>query len=139
MNRKEVACAAVGAMLSAAGCAPAMRSSTLPVGSAEQNAPNARSASPNAMSPHVTEMKLSLASGTTKDNSSALIYLAPKSGWSIVSDRPKLHVSISDGHVALLEAPQYEKVYLVGTATISHVDGTHFLVRCHIEPECRGA
>lgn len=136
MNRKEAACAAAGVMLSAVGCAPVVRSSALPAGPVEGGASSERNASPNVKSPHVTEVFLSLISGTTKDISSAVIRLAPKSGWSITSDSPKLHVSIDNGHVANLEAPQHEKVQLVATATISHVDGPEILVRCHIEPGC---
>ena len=134
MNRKEAACGAVGVMLSAVGCAP-LRSSALPVGGVEQGASSKRNASPNEKFPHVTEMFLSLISGTTRDTSRAIISLAPKSGWSIASDRSKLRVSIVDGD-AHLEAPQHEKVQLIARATISHVDGTSFLVRCHIEVEC---
>lgn len=136
MNRKEAACAAAGVMLSAVGCAPVISSSGLPVGGAEQSASSERDTSPNAMSPHATEIILTLISGTSSDMSSAIIRLAPKSGWSIVSDRAKLHVSIVNGNEALLEAPQHEKVQLIAIATISHDNGFHFLVRCHIEAGC---
>lgn len=136
MNRKELACGAVGVMLSTVGCASATRTSALPVGGLDQSAAAERSISPAEASPHVSEVLLSLISGTPQDISSAIFRLRPKSGWSIVSDNPKLYVEMRNGHVALLEAPQDEKVQLVATATISHPDGTHFLVRCHIQPGC---
>ena len=82
MNRKELAYAAVGVALGAAGCSPAMKSLIVPaVNAGERAAPIAeRLAFEN--SPHVEQAVITLISGTTRDVSSALFHLLPKSGWS---------------------------------------------------------
>jgi hypothetical protein len=134
MNRKEMACAAVGAVLGAAGCAPAMRSFAVPAANAEEASSIVANAPPVGNTPHLTEVLLSLISGTTRDASSAVFRLEPTSGWSISSSDPRLQVSIDRGHVATLEAPQNEKVHFLATATISHPNAASFLVRCHVEP-----
>jgi hypothetical protein len=134
MNRKEIACAAVGVMLSAVGCAPSARSSALPVDGAEQNASHELDVAANKKSPHLNEAILSLISGTTRDMSSAIFQLAPKSGWSVTSNNKKLQVSIEEAYKVLLQAPEDESVHAIGIATITHDDGTTFMVRCHIEP-----
>jgi hypothetical protein len=136
MNRKEMACAAVGALVGASGCSSAVRSLAVPVASAGETAPTIAktAAMPNA--PHVTEVHLSLVSGTPKDIGSAVFRLSPDTGWAIASDDPRLDVSVERGHVATMTAPENEKVHFIGTATISHPDGTTFLVRCHVSADC---
>ncbi|HEY2554705.1 MAG TPA: hypothetical protein VGI15_05590, partial [Candidatus Cybelea sp.] len=101
---------------------------------AEQGASNEHGSPAKKQSPEITEVHLSLISGTSRDISLAIFRLAPKSGWSIASDSPKLQVSIVGGDEALLQASQDEKEHAKATATITHDDGTTFLVRCHIEP-----
>ena len=136
MNRKEMTCAAVGAVLSAAGCSPAMKSLSVSGANAETTA-SIMGENPSAENtPHVTEVLLSLISGTKKDISTAVFRLSPNSGWSIISSDPRLQVSLERGHVAVITAPEDEKVHFVATATISNVDGPHFLVRCHVEASC---
>jgi hypothetical protein len=137
MNRKEMTCAAVGVLFGAAGCSSPMKSLVLPTANAEETPATIREApSVRNASPHVTEVLLSLVSGTAQDIGSAVFRLAPTSGWSVTSNDPRLGVSIERGHVAILEAPPNEKVQFVATATISHVDGTTFDVRCHVEAGC---
>ena len=136
MNRKEMTCAAVGVLLGAAGCSSAMKSLAVPVADAEGTAPTIRETSSVPDSPHVTEIHLSLISGTTKDIGSVIFRLSPSSGWSITSDDSRLQVSIERGHVATMTAPENEAVQFLATATISHSDGAHFLVRCHVEAGC---
>ncbi|HEY1680570.1 MAG TPA: hypothetical protein VGF98_02880 [Candidatus Tumulicola sp.] len=126
MNRKELAYAAVGVALGAAGCAPQMKSLVVPAANAEERSD----------SPHLETAVITLISGTTSDVSSALFHLLPKSGWSIESNDPQLEVSIANGHVATLVAPQYEKVMFIAKVTISHTSGTEFMVRCHVETNC---
>jgi hypothetical protein len=87
-------------------------------------------------SPHLETAVITLISGTTSDVSSALFHLLPKSGWSIESNDPQLEVSIANGHVATLVAPQYEKVMFIAKVTISHTSGTEFMARCHVETKC---
>ncbi len=135
MNRREMTCAAVGAVLGAAGCSPAMESLAVPVAKADETASTVAKM-PSVDAPHPTEVLLSLISGTTKDISTAIVRLSPKSGWSITSSDTRLQVSIDRGHVAVITAPEYEKVHFIATARISHVDGTHFEVRCHVEENC---
>jgi|SRR5580700_1693666 hypothetical protein len=134
MNRKEMTCAAVGALVGAAGCSPAMKSLAVPVANAEgtmiANAPFVQNA------PHLKEVLLSLISGTTKDIGTAVFRLSPDSGWSITSSDPRLHVEVQREHVAIVTAPEHKEVQFVATATISHVDGAHFDVRCHVEAGC---
>lgn len=136
MNRKDLAYAAVGVALGAAGCSPAMKSLVVPSANAEDGA--AASAGRLALSntPHVEEAVITLISGTTRDASSALFHLLPKSGWSISSSDPRLAVSINNGHVADLVAPEDEKVEFIARVTISHTSGTELLVRCHVESTC---
>lgn len=136
MNRKEMTCAAVGAVLTAAGCSPAVKSLTVPAANVEDTASSMGKKSAGKDAPHLTEVLLSLISGTTKDISSAVFRLSAGSGWSIVSDDSRLQVSLQSGHVAIIEAPQYEKVHFIATATISNANGFHFLVRCHVEEHC---
>ena len=134
MNRKEMACAAVGVLLSA-GCSPATKSPAVPVADAQDTASTIQTA-PFANAPHLTEVLLSLISGATGDVGAAVFRLSPKSGWSITSSDPRLHVEIQNGHVAIVTAPEHKKVQFVATATISHSDGAHFDVRCHVESSC---
>ncbi len=135
MNRKEMACAAVGVLLGA-GCSPAVQSLATPAADARGESPSL----PGAKTPpHLSEVLLSLVSGTTKDLSSAVFRLLPKSGWSIVSDDPRLHVEIQNGHVAIVEAPQNKAVTFIARATISHPDAEDLLVRCHVEAGCNAA
>src|SRR5581483_2895747 len=122
MNRKEMACAAVGVVLGAAGCSPAMNALVEPVARAQESASTIVPSVEGT--PHLTEVLLSLISGTTKDISSAIFRLSPTSGWSIASSDPRLEVSMSRGHVAVITAPENEKVHFIATATISHVGGT---------------
>jgi hypothetical protein len=129
MNRKEMGCAVVGVVLGAAGCAPAVKSLAVPIADAE-------TAAQAAKKPHLSEAILTLISGTSNDMSSAIFRLEPNSGWSISSNDARLQVSLENGHVALLQAPEDEKVQFVGIATIRHVDGLHFRVRCHVEAGC---
>lgn len=135
MNRKELACAAVGAVLGVAGCSPAMKSLAVPVANADETATVA-GMTPAKIAPHIEEVLLSLISGTTKDIASAVVHLAPKSGWSIASNDPRLQVEIQNGHAAILQAPEDKKVHFIAVATISHEDGTEFRVRCHVEESC---
>jgi hypothetical protein len=136
MNRKEMTCAAVGAVLGAAGCSPAMRSLAVPAANAEETSSIVANSLPVGNTPHLTEVLLSLISGTTRDVSTAIFRLEPTSGWSISSSDPRLQVSIDRGHVATLTAPEYEKVHFLATATISHPSATSFVVRCHVESSC---
>jgi hypothetical protein len=136
MNRKEMACAAVGAVLGAAGCSPAMRSLAVPAANAEGTSSIVANAPPVVNTPHLTEVLLSLISGTPRDVSSVIFRLEPASGWSISSSDPRLQVSMERGHVAILTAPEDEKVHFIATATITHPNATPFLVRCHVESSC---
>jgi hypothetical protein len=136
MNRKEMACAAVGALVGAAGCSSAVRSLAVPVANAGEAAPTLAKAAAVPNTPHLTEVLLSLASGTPKDAASAVFRLSPNTGWTIASDDPRLEVSVERGHVATVTAPKSERVHFIATATISHPDGTSFLVRCHVEAGC---
>jgi hypothetical protein len=126
LNRKELAYAAVGVALGAAGCAPQMKSLVVPAANAEERTDT----------PHLEEAVITLISGTTRDVSSALFHLLPKSGWSIISSDPRLEVSINNGHVATLVAPENEKALFVAKVTISHTSGMEFMVRCHVETKC---
>jgi hypothetical protein len=136
MNRKEMTCAAVGAVLGAAGCSPAMRSLAVPAANAEETSSIVANAPLVGNTPHPTEVLLSLISGTTRDVSTAIFRLEPTSGWSISSSDPRLQVAIDRGHVAVLTAPEDEKVHFLATATISHPNATPFLVRCHVASSC---
>jgi hypothetical protein len=136
MNRKEMTCAAVGVLFGAAGCSSPMKSLMVPAANAEEAAAAIREAPSVRNAPHVTEVLLSLISGTAQDIGSAIFRLSPNSGWSITSTDPRLDVSIERGHVATLIAPENEKVQFLATVTISHVDGTTFDVRCHVEAGC---
>jgi hypothetical protein len=136
MNRKELAYAAVGVALGAAGCSPAMKSLVVPAANAGERAAPIVGRLAFENSPHVEEAVITLISGTTRDVSSALFHLLPKSGWSVSSSDPRLQVSINDGHVATLVAPEDEKVEFIAKATISHTSGTQLLVRCHVEKTC---
>ncbi len=136
MNRKELACAAVGAVLGAAGCSPAIRSLAVPAVNADERAGGLDDRLADKNAPHLEEAVITLISGTTRDVSSALFRLLPKSGWSISSSDPRLEVSINNGHVATLEAPQYKKELFIARVTISHTSGTEFVVRCHVEETC---
>ena len=135
MNRKEMTCAAIGAVLGAAGCSPAMKQLAVPA--AQAGTASIMDENPATKNePHVTEVLLSLISGTTRDISTAIFRLSPNSGWSIVSSDQRLQVSLEHGHVAVMTAPEDEKVRFVATVTISNADGPHFLVRCHVEDSC---
>jgi hypothetical protein len=136
MNRKEWACATVGTVLGAAGCSPAMRSLAVPAVNAEGRAPAINDQRAVENTPHLEEAVIALISGTTRDVSSALFRLVPKSGWSISSSDSRLEVSIANGHVATLVAPENEKVRFIAKVTISHTSGTQFMVRCHVEETC---
>jgi hypothetical protein len=136
MNRREMTCAAVGAVLGATGCSPAVESLVVPAAKAEENASAIGETPSGKNGPRLTEVLLSLISGTTKDISSAVFRLSPNSGWKIVSSDPRLEVSIDRGHAALISAPEDKKVRFIATATISHVDGFKFDVRCHVEESC---
>ena len=136
MNRKELACAAVGAVLGAAGCSPALKSLAVPAVDAEERSQAIGGQLAAANTAHLEQAVITLISGTTRDASSALFHLLPKSGWSISSSDSRLAVSIKSGHVATLEAPENEKVAFVATVTISHSSGTEFTVRCHVEERC---
>ncbi len=135
MNRKEMACAAAGAILGAAGCSPAMKTLALPEAGAAETASIA-AGTPVANTPHLEEAVITLISGTTRDASSALFHLLPKSDWSAASSDPRLQASVDRGHVVVLQAPEDEKVWFVAIVTISHPSGTEFLVRCHVEERC---
>jgi hypothetical protein len=126
LNRKELAYAAVGVALGAAGCAPQIKSLVVPAANAEERTDT----------PHLETAVITLISGTTRDAASALFRLLPKSGWSIVTDDSRLDVSISNGHVATLVAPEYEKVMFFAKVTISHTSGTELMVHCHVEERC---
>jgi hypothetical protein len=136
MNRKELACAAVGAALAAAGCSPAVRSLAVPAANADEGTAAIPGRLAFENTPHLEEALITLISGTTRDASSAVFRLLPKSGWSVSSSDPRLQVEIQNGHVAALEAPQDEKVAFIARATISHTSGTQFVVRCHVEERC---
>src|SRR5689334_11667645 len=136
MNRKEMACVAVGAVLGAAGCSPPVKSLVAPVANAEQAAAAIAGARPATNAPHLSEALISLISGTTKDISSAVFRLEPHAGWNITSNDPRLEVSLQNGHVAILQAPEDQEVQFIAVATITHVDGMHFRVRCHVEAGC---
>ena len=112
MNRKEMGCAVVGAVLGAAGCSPAVTSLAIPPASAEGAASVSRA---DAKEPHLVEIHLSLISGTTKDISSAEFKLTSHTGWSITSNDPRLQATIKSGHVAVLQAPEYEEVQFLAT------------------------
>ena len=133
MNRKEMGCAVVGAVLGAAGCSPAVTSLALPVADAEDAASVTRAA---AKEPQVVEIHLCLISGTTQDISSVEFRLQPHTGWSISSDDSRLQATLERGHVAILQAPEDEAVQFFATVSIKQVDGMHFLVRCHVEAGC---
>jgi hypothetical protein len=136
MNRKEM-CAAVGVLVGA-GCSPAAKSLAVPGGVVQGGStiPAARSAT---ATPHLSEVLLSLISGTPDDIGSAVFRLLPKSGWSIVSDDPRLHVEIQNGHVAVVSAPEHKTINFIATATVSHTEGEHFNIRCHVEAGCSAA
>jgi len=134
MNRKEMGCAVVGAILGVSGCSPAAKSLTVPVANAEGTASTIAPAAKNT--PHLSEVLLSLISGTAKDISSAVFRLEPSSGWSVTSNDSRLEVSIDNGRAVILQAPENEEVHFIATATIRHVDGMHFTVRCHVEAGC---
>jgi hypothetical protein len=136
MKRKELAYVAVGVALGAAGCSPAMKSLAVPAANAEEGTAVIPSRLAFGNTPHLEEAVITLISGTTRDASSAIFRLLPKSGWSVSSDNPQLQVSIENGHVAILEAPQNEKVMFIARATISHTSGMQFVVRCHVEETC---
>ncbi len=138
MNRKEMTCTAVAALLGTAGCSSPMKSLAIPAGNAEEAGATIREVASGRIAPHVGEVLLSLISGTKQDIGSAVFRLSPDSGWSITSNDPRLHVSIEHGHVATLLAPEDKKVQFQARATISHADGTHFDVRCHVEADCSG-
>jgi len=132
MNRKQMACATAGALLGA-GCSPA-KSLPMQFDDARAAAPGA---SFNKDAARLTEVRLSLLSGPTgRDFGSVLFYLAPKSGWSIKSSDPRLHVDIKNGHVATIEAPPHKAINFQSLVTISHTDGTEYEVRCHVETDC---
>ncbi|MFY9885933.1 MAG: hypothetical protein WAL67_07855 [Candidatus Cybelea sp.] len=76
---------------------------------------------------------ITLISNTTRDVSSAIFHLLPKSGWSISSGNPRLAVSMDNGHIATLVAPEHEEAEFIAKVTISHTSGQEFLVRCHVE------
>jgi hypothetical protein len=139
MDRKQAACAAAGVLFGAIGCSSTLKSLTVPAGNEEGAAATSREAHSVRDAPHVTEVLLSLISGTKEDIGTAVFRLAPDHGWSITSDHPRLHVEIQRGHVAIVTAPENKKVQFVATATISHADGAHFDVRCHVEAGCNGA
>jgi len=87
------------------------------------------------LAPHVTEVRLSLISDAHgKDIGAAQFHLSPHSGWSIVSDDSRLHVSIEDGHVATVQASEDKEEQFVAVATLSHPNAPDFLVRCYVEP-----
>ena len=136
MNRKELAYAAVGVTLGAAGCSPAMKSLVVPAANAEERTAAIADGLALENTPHLEEAVISLISNTTRDVSSALFHLLPKSGWSISSSNPKLQVSINNGHVATLVAPEDEKAQFIAIVTISHASGMEFVVRCHVEEKC---
>jgi hypothetical protein len=136
MNRKELAYAAVGVALGAAGCSPAMKSLVEPAANAEDRSAAIADGLALENTPHLEEAVITLISGTTRDVSSALFHLLPKSGWSISSSNPRLQVSINNGHVATLVAPEHEKALFIAMVTISHTSGAKFLVRCHVEERC---
>lgn len=135
MNRKEMACVAAGVVLGAAGCSPAMKTLVVPAASAGETASIAAIA-PAANAPHLEEAVITLISGTTRDASSAIFRLLPKSDWSASSSDPRLQASVNRGHVVVLQAPEDEKVSFIAMVTISHPSGTEFLVRCHVEEGC---
>ena len=136
MNRKELAYAAVGVALGAAGCSPAMKSLVVPAANAEERTTAIADALAAKDTPHLEEAVITLISNTTRDVSSALFHLMPKSGWSISSSNPRLQVSIDDGNVASLVAPEHEEARFIAHVTISHTSGTEFMVRCHVEERC---
>ena len=136
MKRKEMGCVAVGAILGVAGCSPPVKSMAAPVANAEEAAPEIAGAGSAKNAPHLSEVLLTLISGTTKDMSSALFRLEPHAGWSVASNDSRLEVSIQNEHVAVLQAPEDREVRFIAVATISHVDGFHFTVRCHVEAGC---
>lgn len=136
MNRKEMTCAAVGVVLGAAGCSPAVKSLVVPAANAETPSSKTAGAPAAGDSPHLTEVLLTLVSGTTRDASSVVFRLQPLSGWSISSSDPRLEATIERGHIATLQAPEDEKVHFLATVTISHPNATPFLVRCHVEGSC---
>jgi hypothetical protein len=136
MNRKELAYAAVGVALGAAGCSPAMKSLVVPAANAEERTAVIADGLALENTPHLEEAVITLISGTTRDVSSALFHLLPKSGWSISSSNPRLQVSIDNGHVATLVAPEHEEAQFIAKVTISHTSGAEFLVRCHVEKKC---
>ncbi len=136
MNRKELACAAVGAVLGAAGCSPAMRSLAVPAVDAEERSKAIGDRVAPESTPHLEQAVITLISGTTRDASSAVFHLLPKSGWSISCSDPRLEVSIVNGHVATLVAPENEQVAFIAIVTIAHSSGTDFTVRCHVEEKC---
>jgi hypothetical protein len=126
LNRKELAYAAVGVALGVAGCAPQVKSLVVPPANAEER----------TETPHLETAVITLISGTTRDAASALFRLLPKSGWNISSNDPRLDVSIANGHVATLVAPENEKAEFIAKVTISHTSGTEFMVLCHVEEKC---
>ena len=97
MNRKELACAAVGAVLGAAGCSPAMKSLAIPAANADEAASTSL---PSVMKnvPHL--VKLTLTWFPARNIGSVIFRLAPDKGWSIISSDPRLEVSIKRGSVA---------------------------------------
>ena len=109
MNRKELAYAAVGVALGAVGCSPAMKSLAVPAANAQERTAAIADGLALENTPRLEEAVITLISGTTRDVSSALFHLLPKSGWSIRSSNPRLQVSIDDGHVATLVAPNMRK------------------------------
>jgi hypothetical protein len=114
---------------------PAMKSLVVPAANAEERTAIADGLALES-TPHLEEAVITLISGTTRDVSSALFHLLPKSGWSISSSNPRLQVSIDSGRVATLVAPAHEEAQFIAKVTISHTSGTEFLVRCHVEKKC---
>jgi len=134
MNRKELACAAVGAVLGAAGCSPAMKGLAVPAAGAEETAATVAAAEANT--PHLEQAVITLISGTSRDAASAVFHLLPKSGWSAVSSNPQLEVVVDRGHVVTVIAPEDQPAFFIAHVTISHTSGTDFVVRCHVEERC---
>jgi hypothetical protein len=80
MNRKELTHAAVGVALGAAGCSPAMKSLVVPAANAEERTAAIADGLAFENTPHLEEAVITLISNTTRDVSSAIFHLLPKSG-----------------------------------------------------------
>jgi len=85
------------AVLGATGCSPAMKSLAIPAARAEEIPSTFAAARSDVNTPQITEVLLTLISGTTRDANSVAFRLGQPSGWSISSSDPRLESRSSAG------------------------------------------